>query len=154
MYKIVNYRYVGLLGLCLAATSCKVPAILSVANNNDLPKAYNQIVDSTNTGSQQWRTFFADPNLVSLIDTALQNNQELLMTLQDVEIAKNDIRARKGDILPTVKARLGAGVEKVARYTSSGAGDATTDIEPGKKTPDPLSDYTAAIDAHWEVDIW
>lgn len=138
----------------MAATSCKVPGLVNVKNNTALPKRYNESADSANTANQQWRTFFTDPSLVALIDTALQNNQELLMTLQEVEIAKNDIRAKTGDILPSLNGRLGVGLEKVGRYTSSGAGDATTDIEPGKKTPDPLPDYTGAIDARWEADIW
>jgi hypothetical protein len=29
-------------------------------------------------------------------------------------------------------------VKKAGRYTSEGAGDATTEIEPGKEMPDPL----------------
>lgn len=154
MYKVIKYKYVGLLGICLAATSCKVPAILSVSNANKLPNTFAEGNDSTNTGNKQWRTFFTDPNLVSLIDTALQNNQELLITLQEVEIAKSEIRVRKGDILPTVGARIGAGVDKVGRYTSSGAGDASTDIEPGKPVPDALTDFSVALDARWEIDIW
>jgi outer membrane protein TolC len=43
-----------------------------------------------------------------LIDTALQNNQELQITLQEIEIAKNDARIRKV-LLPTVGLRAGSG---------------------------------------------
>jgi multidrug efflux system outer membrane protein len=42
------------------------------------------------------------PYLVALIDTALKNNQELNITLQEIEIARNEIRARKGEYLPFV----------------------------------------------------
>ncbi|MEY2922965.1 MAG: hypothetical protein RL108_1591, partial [Bacteroidota bacterium] len=73
---------------------------------------------------------------------------------QEIEIAKNDIRVRKGALLPTVGVKAGAGVEKVGRYTSQGAGDASTEIMPGLEFPDPLQDYTLAAYAHWEVDIW
>jgi outer membrane protein TolC len=55
-----------------------------------------------------------------------QNNQELQITLQEIEIAKNEARIRKGFLLPTVGLRAGSGVEKVGRYTSQGAGDAST----------------------------
>jgi NodT family efflux transporter outer membrane factor (OMF) lipoprotein len=102
----------------------------------------------------QWRNFFIDKNLVTLIDTALKNNQDLMITLQEIDIAKNDIRFRRGALKPTVGARVGAGVEKVGRYTSQGAGDASTEIKPGMEVPDPLMDYTAAAYATWEVDIW
>jgi outer membrane protein TolC len=42
--------------------------------------------------------FFTNKNLQNLIDTALQNNQELQITLQEIEIAKNEARIRQGFI--------------------------------------------------------
>lgn len=144
----------SLLIACLVFISCRVPALVEPAMHNQVPDAFNGNNDSTNTASVQWRSFFTDPDLQSLIDTALKNNQELQITLQEIEIARNDIRLRKGAILPSVALRAGAGVEKVGRYTSQGAGDATTDIKPGKEMPDPLMDYTIGAYANWEVDIW
>jgi NodT family efflux transporter outer membrane factor (OMF) lipoprotein len=102
----------------------------------------------------QWRNFFTNKNLQNLIDTALQNNQELQITLQEIEIARNEVRIRKGFLLPTVGLRAGSGVEKVGRYTSQGAGDASTEITPGKEFPDPLTDFSIGAYANWEVDIW
>jgi len=78
----------------------------------------------------------------------------LQITLQEIEIAKNDIRVRKGALLPTVGVKAGTGIEKVGRYTSQGAGDASTEIMPGVEMPDPLNDFTIAAYANWEVDIW
>jgi NodT family efflux transporter outer membrane factor (OMF) lipoprotein len=149
------YKFrIHLLALCAAIAGCKVPALLPSADNKAVPDTYNGQQDTTNISAIQWRSFFTDPNLANLIDTAVKNNQELLITLQEIEIARNDIRARHGDLLPTVGVRAGAGVEKVGRYTSQGAGDASTDITPGKEVPDPLMDYTLAGYANWEVDIW
>jgi multidrug efflux system outer membrane protein len=144
----------SVLGICLAAASCKIPAITQPVENKSVPKSYADNLDTTNTASVQWRNFFTDKNLVDLIDTALKNNQELMITLQEIEMAKNDITFRQGQLSPTVGLRAGAGVEKVGRYTSQGAGDASTEIAPGKETPDPLTDLTVAAYANWEVDIW
>jgi multidrug efflux system outer membrane protein len=154
MYKINRYKYAFLVGICLAIAGCKAPAIIQSTENKTVPESYNNNRDTTNISTIQWRNFFTDQNLVNLIDTALKNNQELRITLQDIEIARNDIRLRQGQLQPTVSAHVGAGVEKVGRYTSQGAGDATTEIAPGKEFPDPLTDYTAAAVANWEVDIW
>ncbi len=77
-----------------------------------------------------------------------------MINLQEIQIAKNDILFRQGPLTPAVSARIGGGVEKVGRYTSQGAGDATTEIYPGKEMPDPLTDITAGVFANWEVDIW
>lgn len=155
MYKLrIYHKCVGLLSICLAFASCKIPAITQPVENRSVPESYNNSGDTTNIASIRWRNFFTDPNLVSLIDTALKNNQELQITLQEIEITKNDIRSRQGQLLPAVGAKIGVGVEKPGRYTSQGAGDASTEITPGKEVPDPLMDYTGAVYANWEVDIW
>lgn len=155
MYKFKLYQCLMALSICLAIASCKVPSVAtSAAHLAAAPESYDKSGDSTNTSTIPWRTFFKDQNLVNLIDTALKNNQELMITLQEIEIAKNDIRVKKGAMLPMVGLKAGVGVEKVGRYTSQGAGDASTEIAPGKETPDPLMDYTLALHANWEVDIW
>jgi multidrug efflux system outer membrane protein len=154
MQKFLRYKYIAVLGGCLAITSCKVPQLSNQIEHRSTPGTFGNNVDSTNVASTQWRSFFADKDLANLIDTALKNNQELRITLQDIEIAKNDVRLRQGQLSPTVGASLGLGVEKVGRYTSQGAGDASTDITTGRETPDPLTDYSAKLYANWEVDIW
>jgi len=154
MYKFKLNRYQIVLGICVAATGCKAPAIVPLTANRTVPASFGDSKDTTTISSTPYRAFFKDPELIDLIDTALKNNQELMMTLQDIEIAKNDIRVRKGALLPTVGIGAGVGVEKVGRYTSQGAGDATTDITDGKEIPDPLLDYRLAATANWEVDIW
>ncbi|PWB27007.1 TolC family protein [Flavobacterium sp. HTF] len=154
MYKF-KLQYGIVLGLCLAAVSCKAPqATAETQTKAAVPETYTDSKDTTNMAAIPWRQYFKDQNLVNLIDTALKNNQELMITLQEIEIAKNDVRIRKGAYLPTVGVRAGAGVEKVGRYTSQGAGDASTEIKPGKETPDPLGDFVVAAYANWEVDIW
>jgi NodT family efflux transporter outer membrane factor (OMF) lipoprotein len=154
MYKIKSYRYILAVGACAAVVSCKAPAVDTNVASKPLPEAFTSNKDTTNTASIPWKTYFKDQNLIALIDSALKNNQELMITLQEIEIAKNDIRIRKGAFLPTVGLRAGAGVEKVGRYTSQGAGDASTEIMPGKETPDPLGDFVIGAYANWEVDIW
>lgn len=154
MYKIKIDKCIALLFIYLAIAGCKVPAITQRTENTSVPAYYANSRDTTSTATIQWRSFFSDPALQNLIDTALKNNQELMITLQEIEIAKNDIRLKKGQLMPTVGARAGLGVEKVGRYTSQGAGDAATEIVPGKEVPDPLMDYSVTAYANWEVDIW
>ncbi|WEK37190.1 MAG: TolC family protein [Candidatus Pseudobacter hemicellulosilyticus] len=154
MSKLKIHHYSWLLILFLAIAGCKAPAITAREASKAVPATYSSSQDTTNTATLSWREYFTDPNLVSLIDTALKNNQELLITLQEVEMARNDIRLRQGPLAPTVGVRAGVGVEKVGRYTSQGAGDASTEIKPGKEMPDPLMDYAATLYANWEVDIW
>jgi multidrug efflux system outer membrane protein len=147
-------KSVALLALMLAAAGCKIPEITQPLPPKPMPETFNSRKDTLNIASLSWKNFFTDNNLVTLIDTALKNNQELGSTLQEIEIARNEIAFRTRDLSPIVGVRVGAGVEKVGRYTSQGAGDATTEIAPGKEFPDPLPDFAASLNANWEVDIW
>jgi multidrug efflux system outer membrane protein len=153
MFKLNRYIPV-LLFTVLYAAGCKIPAGTQITENRTTPSSYGSNSDTTNAASIQWRRFFTDRYLVSLIDTALQNNQELNITFQELEIARNEIRLRQAPLSPVVGIRAGAGVEKVGRYTSQGAGDASTEIKPGKEVPDPLTDFVAGAYASWELDIW
>jgi NodT family efflux transporter outer membrane factor (OMF) lipoprotein len=158
MYKFKSYQYSIALSACLMVAGCKAPAPETTTTSTPVPESFGTTTQSqdanNNTATLAWKDYFKDQNLVELIDVALKNNQELNITLQEIEIARNDIRVKKGLLLPTVGVRAGAGVEKVGRYTSQGAGDANTDIKPGVKTPDPLGDFTISAYANWEVDIW
>lgn len=149
-------RYIIITVLCcgIIYTSCKGPAEVHEPQRKAMPTEYVNSKDTANTGNIQWRNFFTDKYLVNLIDTALNNNQELMMTLQEIEIARNDVRLRQGQLKPFVTAGAGLGVEKVGRYTSQGAGDASTEIQPGQPVPDWLGDYRFGAQATWEVDIW
>ncbi|MEE1945507.1 TolC family protein [Pedobacter sp. KR3-3] len=149
-----SLKGLGLALICVAYSACKVPEFTQRNENKNVPASFGASTDTLNSANIQWRKFFTDPDLVNLIDTALKNNQELNITLQEIEIAKNEVRAKKGELLPSVSYGAGAGLEKVGRYTSSGAGDASTDITPGKGVPDVLPDYKFGLQAEWEADIW
>jgi outer membrane protein, multidrug efflux system len=140
--------------ICITVASCKTPAVTTMTENRTVPESFDKGKDTINGSNIKWKTFFKDQNLVNLIDVALAKNQELLITLQEIEIAKNDIRMRKNALLPSVGLRAGAGIEKVGTYTSQGAGDASAEITPGEIVPENLQDYKIAAVAHWEVDIW
>lgn len=154
MFRNRLYKYIGISCIAFAHTACQVPVLVGKTENKTVPAGYTSLPDSTNAATVQWRSYFTDPSLVALIDTALKNNQELNITLQEIEVARNEIRARKGEYLPFVGVKGAAGFEKVGRYTSRGASEANIEIKPGKETPDPLPDFLLGAYATWEVDIW
>ena len=155
---MLNFKIYHLLlplGLGLAMAACKVPTIATKSANKTVPETFGIVsTDTSNIAQMSWKAFFKDPNLLELIDVALRNNQELNITLQEIEISRNEVMMRKGAILPPVRAGGGIGLEKVGRYTSQGAGDASTEITPGKEVPEVLLDYAPVAYANWEVDIW
>jgi outer membrane protein, multidrug efflux system len=153
MLRRMIYKCLAIAGMALTFSAC-VPPIIQKTVSTVLPANYATPSDSINTASVAWSDFYSDPYLNALIDTALRNNQEVNITLQEIKILRNEVRARKGEYLPFVGLQGAAGVEKVGRYTHQGASDATTEFEPGREMPDPLQDYLAGAFASWEVDIW
>lgn len=135
-------------------SGCKIPSITQGSELPPLPSSYNGDTTSANSAAVKWNEFFIDPYLKALIDTALHNNFELKSTLQEIEIARNEVRARNGLLYPMISGHGGIGVDKVGRYTSEGAGNASTDMTPGKLVPEPLPDFMFGFQSTWEVDIW
>jgi len=140
--------------ICLVYASCKIPKELQVNNNKVTPSSFLDSKDTVNSAQINWREFFVDKNLVSLIDTAIKNNPDVLMTLQEIEIARNRVMSRDALLSPSISAGGGLGLEKVGRYTSQGAGDASAEIIPGKLVPEHLTDFLIGFHASWEADIW
>ncbi len=92
-----QYKFIGLpvICVCICMAGCSIPNVVQRAENKSVPAAYAGNGDSSNVAAIPWRSFFTDRNLTDLIDTALKNNQELSMTLQEIEIARNEVRIRK-----------------------------------------------------------
>ncbi|MEN4760168.1 TolC family protein [Chryseobacterium sp. C39-AII1] len=157
--KIYN-KYIAAIALSLVLASCKAPMATVIKDEvkENIPQNFNQEEQqadaNANSGMTPWREFFTDSNLVALIETALKNNQDLMITLQEIEIAKSGVVAKKGKLSPTVSAGVGAGLRKAGRYTSEGAGDASTEMEPGKPVPDNLGNFEGGLMTNWEIDIW
>lgn len=153
MFKKTRNLSLAVAIVAISFTAC-TPSLVSKTANTKVPEGYNASQDTTNTASIQWQDYFTDPYLTALIDTALKNNQELNITLQEINISRNEVGARKGEYLPFLGIKGGAGVDKTARYTPEGANEATTDIKPGMEMPEPVPDYMVGVFASWEVDIW
>ncbi len=138
----------------LLLASCGISKLVSQKDPITLPKAFNNITDTNNLTSVNWKTFFNDSLLVSLIDSALLHNQELNITMQEIQVAKSEVKARKGEYLPFVGINGSMGTEKRSGKTLLGKLERTHPIEDNKVNPDPLSDFLGAFRFSWEIDIW
>lgn len=152
--KRIIWKGIAIASLSLAISACKSLNVAIKAENKNFPANFNGVQDTANVAKLNWKEFFKDPYLIALIDTALKNNQELNVTMQEMHIARNEVRARKGEYLPFIGLQGGAAADKTARYTNIGAMEANTQIAPGKEMPEPLTDLLLAARASWEVDIW
>ena len=143
-----------MVSIAMVCFGCSSTALVKRTENRTVPASYSGSTDPTNTSNTKWRAYFNDPYLNVLIDSALSNNQELNIMLQEIRTAQYEVKARKGEYLPFLDARASAEVDKVGRYTSKGSSEATTDIMPDVETPEPLPDYMIGLYANWELDVW
>ena len=149
-----NHNYLGLIFTSFLLLGCKTNSKLVKVENKSVPQDYGYSQDSTNSAKVSWKTYFSDPDLTSLIDSALKNNQELNIAIQEIIINKNEIRSRKGEYLPFVGVRGGAGFQPIPRYTWQGAVEDNVDFKTKKDVIESISDYSFGAFVSWEIDIW
>lgn len=142
----------GLMGLIgMAASGCvpTLPQGRARTPNTLVPETYgNAARDDKSSAKLKWGEFFTDPKLNDLIELALQNNQELNIISVEIDIAQNEVQARRGEYLPRVDFRAGVGIEKVGKYTSQGAADEANHVK------EHLPDFGFGFGFSWELDIF
>jgi multidrug efflux system outer membrane protein len=143
----------------LFLSGCKIMQPVQHASSIKSPETFSGQTDSTGIGTMQWKTFFRDPNLTALIDTALMNNPDLKMAVQRMEMARTNIAFATGALFPSVNAEISGGGRKFGDYTMDGVGNYDTNfsenIDSDRRLPAPfLPDYFVGFRSTWEVDIW
>lgn len=119
-----------------------------------IPGEFPQAGEQASAAETEWPEFFDDERLTAIIESALENNQELNILLQEIEVSKAEVLRRKGAYLPFITLGAGAGVDKVGEYTRDGAVEENLEIKRGRDFPDPLPDFRFAAEFSWELDIW
>lgn len=155
MKKLITIKHVIVFCIGIVLWSCNAPKIIFKEAKNTIPEQFtSNTLDGTSIAQISWRDYFEDNYLNALIDSALVNNQELNIVLQEIEISKNEVLEKKGEYLPFVDLGLSGGTDKVSRFTRDGAVERNLDIVEGKEFPEPLNDFQLGLSASWEIDIW
>lgn len=152
--RVKYFTGTSLIVAILALSNCKAPQLGTETPLNPTPQTYNTRKDSANSADINWKKYFNDPVLAGYIDTAIQNNLDLLMTVQRIEMARSNVKFAKGALLPNVSGNVSAGQRRFGRYTMDGAGNRTTEITPGQIVPNDLPDFYLGLQSSWEIDLW
>jgi multidrug efflux system outer membrane protein len=148
-----HYPYIIAAVLTIVLAGCKLNQPVTTWQAQKLPDRYPVELSLSNTALLNRNQFFTDAVLLNLIDSAITNNYDSRIALQRIEQARASVLFSKGLLLPTVNVGGVAAVRRYGLYTMDGAGNATTDIEPGKIVPVNLPDYLIGLQSSWEVDI-
>jgi outer membrane protein, multidrug efflux system len=157
---MLKYRNVCLLTIVSLLGACKVKQ--EIPQNRPIlamPQKFTQQSDSLQVGLPVARVFFKDSALVTLIDSAINNNFDLQMALQKIEMARAGVRFTQGLGKPDLAGNFAIGQQKFGRYTFDGVGNHDTNFSPNindrQRIPQPIiPDFYLGVHSSWEIDIW
>ena len=142
IYKTLYFIF--FLGL---TSSCKLVELPQIPESDKPPSTFTGSTDTTSIGDLHWEDFFNDPQLISLLDTALKNNQDLLAAVQRIEIAKANFHIRKGALLPSLDARFRARTGNIRENLLANTIN-------GENVANQTQNYFLGLQSSWEADIW
>jgi multidrug efflux system outer membrane protein len=142
-----TFVLIALLGACSLAPRHVRPELPTATA---YPSHLANQTQGTSAPSLDYRDFFADPRLKTLIELALEHNRDMRIAVAQVEEARSLYRIQRADRLPNIglsaqAARTRAGPEALsAGATSAGVAEAVT-----------FDRYSAsAAIASFELDFW
>lgn len=155
-----KHKIIWFLTLSVIFSSCKIKQ--EVVQNKPLliaPSKFTAKSDSTNGQIPIIKNIFTDAELITLIDSALQNNFDLQNTLQRLEIARAGVRFYNGNDKPNLSAGAAIGARKFGNYTIDGVGNYdtqfSTNLNDKQRIPDPfIPDFFVGLQSSWEIDLW
>lgn len=129
---------------------------LQYAEISSLPKVPEQFTQNSTSSVAvpTWQKTIKDQNLKKLIDSCLKNNPDMLIAEQRIKMLEATAKENKGLLLPQVNLNVSPSIRRFGFYTMDGAGNATTDITPGRIVPVNLPDFYTGLQTSWEIDIW
>ena len=159
MRKLTHILMLGLFVGGLFFSGCKsLKAPEQLPTFAPTPDSFNGTAHSSNAAEIHWKSYFSDPNLVSLIDTALANNFDIRIALQRIETNKAQAERAKGLTLPFVTGAGTVGQRRFGKYTMDGIGNYDTNfsnnISENQRIPEYLPDFNVGLQSSWELDIW
>lgn len=136
--------------------SCKVSRDTQLSQIT-LPNSYRSITvpdapapgqDSIGIGALSWKEFFNEPDLRKLIDTAINNNNDLQVALKNIESARSLQQQSRLGNLPELSLQVTASSSRPSDNSLNGLS-----LSQYLKSKH-IEDYSAGLNLSWEADIW
>jgi outer membrane protein TolC len=103
--------------MLVAMSGCFIPKLRGPTPGPDLPADYVGVTTVENSADLSIDEFFDDSTLTQLIVYGLMQNQELRVRNEDIQIASNDVLARRGAYLPFLSFGARGGFDRNSRFT-------------------------------------
>lgn len=115
-----------------------------------LPKQFNSLSfsDTSSIADIEWKLFFTDTTLLGLIEKGVNYNNDLLVAVKNIDIAKQQLNQSRALQLPEVNLLLSG---QLSRPSDNSLGGISIKSFLGKSY---VENYSAAVNLSWEADIW
>jgi len=142
-YCLLSIACLILISSCKVGKEYQRPAI-------ELPTQFNAVpfADTNSIADIEWKSFFTNAELVSLIDRGLKYNHDLLIAINRIEIAQ--LRANQAKLLQLPEINFQA-TGSISRPSDNSLNGISIGSFLGKKY---VENYQASFNISWEADIW
>lgn len=116
----------------------------------ELPKQFATVSfgDTSSIADIEWKIFFTDATLQGLIEKGIQHNHDLLIAINRIDIAQQQLKQSKLLQLPEVNLQI---TGQISRPSNNSLNGISLNSFLGKSY---LENYNTAINLSWEADIW
>lgn len=135
--------------LLILITSCKVSKDVE-APKDALPDSYRDVTttDTTSIADLNYKSYFAEPTLQTLISNAVAKNNDLLVAQKNIEVARLQLTQAKWNNVPTLNLQV------TANSTNPSANSLNGISLSQFLGQNHIDDFTASAGLSWEADIW
>jgi outer membrane protein, multidrug efflux system len=117
-----------------------------------LPVAFRDAIPATDSSSiadVQWKAFFTDPVLQTLIDSAIAKNYDMQIAVNNIEVSQLLLRQVKWNYAPEAALNVTASSSRPSDNSLDGLSLSQDNI-----STKHIEDYSANISLSWEADVW
>jgi len=141
------YSFLAFLLIILVFSGCVTKKYTQPELSSKADKYRNIEADTINFATVNWRSFFSDPYLIALIDTALKNNFDIKKAESQIRAAQEYLKRSKAAFAPSIGVNLGMGIKGVnINGTLKPVGVYSLQANTLIQSP--------SVAATWEIDIW
>ncbi len=147
--KINSRQYSVLLLFIVFISSC------SVGKNYqrpelELPDQFQaqSFADTSSIADIEWKKFFSDTTLQSLIEKGIASNQDLMLAMKNIDIAQQQVQQAKVLKLPELNLQITGQYNHPSKNSLNGL---SANNFLGKSH---IENYLSIVNLSWEVDVW
>ncbi|WP_276501682.1 efflux transporter outer membrane subunit [Terrimonas pollutisoli] len=150
MIQKINFKhYSTLLLLVVLLSACRLGKEYQ-RPEVELPQQFGTVsyADTSSIADIEWKKFFSDTTLQSLIEKGIQYNHDLLIAIKRIDIAQQQVKQAKALQLPEMDLRVAGSISRPSDNSLNGV---SLKSFLGKSY---VENYSAAVNFSWEADVW